>query len=79
MKKWWFRQHGTLWQEWALVLPGGYVVVYDETGKTVRRARYVSRFKAASALRIKGYRRLKRKELKAASPPEIDEGSFLRR
>jgi hypothetical protein len=72
MKKWWFRQHGNLWQEWALVQPGGYVVIYDESGRVLRRASYGSRFRAAAALRLKGFRRLKRKELQAAAPPEID-------
>jgi|GEM_PF-3435758 len=72
MKKWWLREHGTIWQEWALLLPGGYVVVYDETGHTVRRGSYGSRWKAIAALKVKGFRRLKRKELIAASPPTID-------
>jgi len=71
-KKWWLREHGTIWQEWALVLPGGYVVVYDEAGQTVRRGSYGSRGKAIAALKVKGYRQLKRKELLAASPPRRD-------
>ena len=72
MKKWWLREHGTIWQEWALVLPGGYVVVYDENGKTVRRGSYGSRCRARAALKVKGFRLLKRKELKVASPPKVD-------
>ncbi|MEZ5501216.1 MAG: hypothetical protein R3E50_00670 [Halioglobus sp.] len=72
MKKWWLREHGALWQEWALLLPGGYVVVYDETGRTVRRASYGSRFRAIAALRLKGYRCLNRKELQSTSPPVVD-------
>ena len=71
-RKWWLRVHGTIWQEWALLLPGGYVVVYDETGQTVRRGSYGSRGRAIAALRVKGFRKLKRKELMAASPPQID-------
>jgi len=54
------------------VLPGGYVVVYDENGKTVRRGSYGSRCRARAALKVKGYRLLKRKELKVASPPKVD-------
>ncbi len=72
VKKWWLRQHGSIWQEWALLLPGGYVVVYDETGQTVRRGSYGSRGRAIAALKVKGFRQLKRKELIAASPPKID-------
>jgi len=72
IKKWWLREHGTIWQEWALLLPGGYVVVYDETGQTVRRGSYGSRGKAIAALKVKGFRQLKRKELIEASPPRID-------
>jgi hypothetical protein len=69
--KWWLREHGSLWQEWAVVLPGGYTVVYDGLGKTVRRGSYGSKWKAAAALRVKGFRRLKLAELKGRPPPEI--------
>ena len=69
--KWWLREHGSLWQEWAVVLPGGYTVVYDGLGKTVRRGSYGSKGKAAAALRVKGFRRLKLAELKGRPPPEI--------
>jgi hypothetical protein len=70
-KKWWLREHGAIWQEWALLLPGGYVVVYDETGHTVRRGNYGSRGKAVAALKVKGFRPIKRKELTVVSPPQI--------
>ncbi|MEZ5571421.1 MAG: hypothetical protein R3E64_05295 [Halioglobus sp.] len=70
-KKWWLRVHGSLWQEWALILPGGAVVVYDEHGQTVRRSSYGNRWRASSALRLKGYRRIKGKELANVSPPEV--------
>ncbi len=69
--KWWLREHGSLWQEWAVVLPGGYTVVYDGLGNTVRRGSYGSKGKAAAALRVKGFRRLKLAELKVRPPPEI--------
>jgi hypothetical protein len=71
VKKWWLREHGSLWQEWAVVLPGGDVVVYDESGRSVRRSSYGTRRKARSALQLKGFRRLKRKELEVLRPPEI--------
>lgn len=71
-KKWWFRIHGTLWQEWAIVLPGGYVAIYDEHGQSIRRCSYGSRFRARAALRLKGFRQLRRKDLEVVSPPEID-------
>ena len=69
--KWWLREHGSLWQEWAVVLPGGYTVVYDGLGNIVRRGSYGSKGKAAAALRVKGFRRLKLAELKVRPPPEI--------
>jgi hypothetical protein len=71
MKKWWYRVHGTLWAEWALVLPGGYVLVYDEEGRILRRAAYGSRWRARAALKVKGFRRMRRKDLAEVPPPEI--------
>ena len=70
-KIWWLREHGSLWQEWAEILPGGDVVVYDEFGHTVRRSNYGSRGRAKSALRLKGFKQLKRKELDVRPPPRV--------
>ena len=71
MKKWWLREHGSLWQEWALILPGGEVVVYDEKGHTVRRTSYGGRCRARSALKLKGFKRVKRKDLELVYPPQL--------
>ena len=70
-KKWWLREHGSLWKEWALILPGGDVVVYDETGHTVRRSNYGTRGRAKSALKVKGFKQLNRRELEADPPPQV--------
>jgi hypothetical protein len=70
-KKWWLREHGSLWKEWALILPGGDVVVYDETGHTVRRSNYGSRGRAKTALKVKGFKLLNRKELEVLPPPQV--------
>lgn len=70
-KKWWLREHGDLWKEWALIQPGGNVVVYDETGHTVRRSSYGSHGRAKFALKLKGFRLMKPKELEAAAPPQV--------
>jgi hypothetical protein len=70
-KKWWLREHGVIWQEWALILPRGSVAVYDQDGKTVRRSSYGSWWRARAALRLKGFRPLKAKELDNFSPPDV--------
>lgn len=47
------------------------MVVYDETGHTVRRSNYGTKGRAKTALKVKGFKLLKRKELEALPPPQV--------
>lgn len=67
--RWWIIGPGTHWQQWALIERGGRVAIYDGRGRTILRARYPNRFKAAAALRRRGFRRLRRGE--GLTPPMI--------
>jgi len=69
---WWILGPGQQWQQWARIESGGKVGIYDPRGKTILKAKYGNRFKAAAALRRRGFRKLRRRHLQSLNPPRID-------
>jgi len=68
-ESWWILGPGHQWQQWAKIEPGGKVGIYDSRGHTILKAKYGNRFKAAAALRRRGFRRLRRRD--PVRPPEL--------
>jgi hypothetical protein len=72
MKRWWINKHSTVWREWALVEPGGKIVIYADCGQHVRSTDYGSRFKGIATLKRMGYRRIRRADLQSFTPPTLE-------
>lgn len=67
--EWWILGAGMQWQQWARIEAEGKVGIYDCRGKTILKAKYKNRFKAAASLRRRGFRKVRRKEIQMLSPP----------
>ena len=68
-RSWWVLDPGLPWEQWARLAPNGMVMFYDAYGKPIVRTNYGSRSKAASSLKLRRFRRLREREVKALNPP----------
>ncbi|MEM9255074.1 MAG: hypothetical protein AAGA91_06485 [Pseudomonadota bacterium] len=69
--KWWIVGEGLPWEQWARIDRGGRITLYDSRGNNIIKANYRNRFRAAAALRHRGFRRVNTWELRRLPPPRL--------